>query len=244
MNSVEEMSELLSRFREDGKEHQVANLAFKLGDIYREKGEFERALPLLEEAHALCIKYNNAQGESLVSLALGELHLASGHAEQAEILANRAYHFCAKADDVKGRVRASLLLGDIHWSREDPGRALVSYREAMELCSTFEDVLGCGILLDRIAKMHRMLEEDEKALSYFQEALLRWEKLGVSDRQAMTLANLGDLCKKKGDLAKAIFFHEQAVGLYRQLKDLPAVDAIEQELQTLRPQQREQTKDL
>lgn len=234
MSSVEEMTQLLYRFREEGKEQQAANLAFKLGDTYKERGSFEQALPLFEEAHQLCKKHENETGEAVVALSLSELHLAMGHAEQAEILAERAYHIHMKADDVKGRVRASLLLGDIHWSKEDSHSALVSYREALELCSTFDDVLGCGLLLDRIAKMHRILEEDEKAFIYFQEALKRWDKLDVPDRRAMTFANLGDLCKKKGDFAQALAYHERALAVYRELKDIRAVHTIELEVEGLR----------
>jgi tetratricopeptide (TPR) repeat protein len=89
-----------------------------------------------------------------------------------------------------------------------------------------------------------MLEEDEKAFSYFEEALKRWDKLSIFDRKAMTFSNLGDLCKKKGDFAKAISYHEQAMALYRQLKDLPAVQATEQELEALRASKEEHAKEV
>jgi|GEM_PF-696202 tetratricopeptide (TPR) repeat protein len=235
MDSLDRLHELLCRFREAGDDHQVANLAFRLGDVYREKGRFDEALPLLEEAYTICRKLENETGEAIVALSLTELHLAAGHPEQAEILARRAYRICAKADDRKGRARACLLLGDSHWARQNPREALPRYREAFELCSTSDDVLGSAVLLDRIAKMHRILEEDDKAFTHFQEALLRWEKLCLPDRMAMTYANLGDLCKKKGAVEEAIRFHRQALELYRQMKDARAVQAIEAELSTLEP---------
>lgn len=233
MNSQDRLHELLSRFRDAGDDHQVANLSFRMGDLYRERGRFDDALPLLEEAYTICRKHGNESGEAVVALSLTELHLAAGHPEQAEILARRAYRICAKTDDRKGRARACLLLGDSHWARQDPQKALPPYREALELCSTSDDVLGSGVLLDRIAKMHRMLEEDDKAFTYFQEALLRWEKLNLTDRRAMTYANLGDLCKKKGAVEDAVRFHRQALDLYRQIKDTRAVQAIEAELHAL-----------
>lgn len=233
MNSLDRLRELLCRFREAGDDHQVANLAFRMGDIYREKGHLDDALPLLEEAYTICRRHENEPGEAIVALSLTELHLAAGHPEQAEILARRAYRICAKTDDRKGRARACLLLGDSHWARQDPQKALPPYREALELCSTADDVLGSGVLLDRIAKMHRMLEEDDKAFTYFQEALLRWEKLNLLDRMAMTYTNLGDLCKKKSAVEEAIRFHRQALELYRQIKDTRAAQTIEAELLAL-----------
>jgi tetratricopeptide (TPR) repeat protein len=233
MASIKEMKELLAQSRADGDEKQVANLAYKLGDTYREKGKWEEALPLLEESLELCGRHENPEGEAVVALSLAELHLERSDPDQAEKLANPAHAFFKEQEDTKGHVKASLLLGDTHWARREPGAAIPHYEEALRPCKEHGDVAGTASLLDRMAKMHRLINKEEQALAIFQEALGCWQKLSIPDREAMTWANMGDICKRRGDFSRAIQCHEQALALYRQLKNPKAVEALERELKTL-----------
>jgi hypothetical protein len=49
----------------------------------------------------------------------------------------------------------------------------------------------------------------------------------------MTWANMGDICKRRGDLSRATRCHEQALTLYQHLKNPKAVEALEKELEAL-----------
>jgi tetratricopeptide (TPR) repeat protein len=234
MASVKEMKELLLQYREQGEEKQVANLAYKLGDIYREKGKWEEALPLLEESLMLCRRNVNLEGEAIVALSLAELHLGQADPHQAEMLARPALAFYRGDQDIKGQVKACLLLGDSYWARKDYEGAIPYYEEALEACKAHQDVMGSATLLDRLAKMHRLLSREEQALAYFQESLECWQELSIPDREAMTWTNMGDICKRRGDLPRAIRCHEQALTLYQHLKNPRAVEALEKELIALK----------
>jgi len=234
MESVKEMKELLLQARGEGEEKQVANLAYKLGDTYREKRKWEEALPLLEEALALCRRHENPEGEAVVALSLASLHLERGDPGLAESLAIPALDFYREHQDTKGRVRASLLLGDTYWAREEYEAAIPHYEEALKPCKDLGDVMGSASVLDRLAKMHSLLDNDEQALVYFQESLDGWQRLSIPDREAMTWANMGDICRRRGDIPKAIHCHEQALTLVRQLKNPRAIEALEKELGALR----------
>jgi tetratricopeptide (TPR) repeat protein len=233
MASIKEMKELLQQYRAEGEERQVANLAYKLGDAYREKGKWEDALPLLEESLDLCRRHENPEGEAVVALSLAELHLERDDPDQAERLARPVLAFYREQQDVKGQVRASLLLGDTHWARRNPEAAIPYYEESLSPCREHGDVAGTASLLDRLAKMNRLLNREEQALAFFQDALGCWQKLSIPDREAMTWANLGDICKRRGDFSRAIQCHEQALALYRHLKNPKAIEALEKELEAL-----------
>ena len=233
MASIKEMKELLLQGRAEGEERQVANLAYKLGDTYREKGKWEEALPLLEESLELCRRHENPEGEAVVALSLAELHLERSDPGQAERLARPALAFYTEQQDIKGQVRASLLLGDTHWARKEHEAAIPYYEEALRPCKNHGDVAGSASLLDRLAKMHRLLNREEQALAYFQESLGCWQKLSIPDREAMSWANMGDICKGRGDISRAIRCHEQALALHRHLKNPKAIEALEKELEAL-----------
>ena len=239
MASVKETKELLLQCRAAGEEEQVANLAYKLGDIYREKGKHEQALPLLEESLALCRKHENPEGEAIVALSLAESHLEQSDPHRAESLAALALGFFRKHQDIRRQVKACLLLGDTHWARKGYEAAIPLYEEALEACRTHEDVMGTASLLDRLAKMNRLLHREDQALAYFHESLACWQKLSIPDREAMTWANMGDIHKRGGDLEGAFRCHEKALALYRQLKKPKAVEALEKELQALQGVNRE-----
>jgi len=237
MASIKEMKELLLQYRAEGEEKQAANLAFKLGDTYREKGKWEEAIPLLEESLELCRKHENPEGEAVVALSLAELHLGRTDPGEAEKLARPALAFYRERRDIKGQVRACLLLGDTHWARKDYEGAIPYYEEALRPCKEHGDVAGTASLLDRLAKMHRLLRREEQALAYFLESLDCWQKLSIPDREAMTWANMGDIYKRRGDLSRAMGCHEQALTLYRDLKNPKATRVLEKELEALREAQ-------
>jgi len=151
MESIKDLKQLLADSRQRGDEPAVANFAYKLGDLYLERGKRDASLPLLQEAFSLCEKHENPRGSSLVALRLGELFLREGDAEQAATYADHACRFFENEPDPKGRVRAFLLRGDIHWHRSEPKHALPWYGEALAECRRHEDALGTATLLDRIA---------------------------------------------------------------------------------------------
>ena len=128
-------------------------------------------------------------------------------------------------------------MGDTYWARKEHESAIPYYEEALKPCKEQGDMAGAASLLDRLAKMHRLIEREEQALAYFQEALDCWQKLSIPDREAMTWANMGDIYKRRGDRSRAMRCHEQALSLYRSLRNLKAVEVLEKELGAIRETQ-------
>ncbi len=234
MESIKDLKQLLAEAREREDEKSVANLTFKLGDIYLERGKRDLAISLLLESFDLCEKHENPQAASVVALSLAAGFLQEKDDGQAESYARTAYGFYEKEEDPKGLVQACLLRGDILWSREESGGALPFYRQALEICIQHGDNLGTATFLDRIAAQHRLLGQEEEALGRLHAAKQIWDKLGIPDRQAVTLTNMADILRKKGDLPEAIRLYEQALPLYRGLKQPRTVEILEKELSDLK----------
>ncbi len=234
MASLKEMRELLDQSRREGDRKKIANLAYRLGDTYRERGDREKALPLLEESLLLCRQLDNPIGEAIVLVSLATLHLQARDALLAETHARAALEIYRRQAEAKGIVKASMLLGDACWAGERYEEALPLYREALEICRAHQDIMGTAALLDRVAKMLRLLDRHEEALPVFEEALDAWHRLSVPDREAMTLVNMGDLYRRKRELRKALLCHEQALDLFRDLKDAKSAALVEKEVAGLK----------
>ncbi len=186
------------------------------------------------ESFDLCEKNENPQAAAVVGLSLAAGFLQENDAGKAETYAGTAYAFYEKEEDIKGLVRACMLKADVLWMQKDPGGALPLYQQALEICIQHGDNLGTATFLDRIATQHRLLGEDEDALGRLQAAKQIWDKLGIPDRQAVTLTNMADIHRKKGDLTQAIHLYEQALPLYRGLKNMRAVEILEKELSSVK----------
>jgi len=234
MESIKDMKEFLQQAREREDEKQIANLTFKLGDKYLERGKLDLAQPLLEEAFSLCQKHENPTAQAIVAFSLASLYLENKETDEAEKTAKPAYDWYHQEKDTKGLAKTCLLLGDIQWAKGSFKKALNYFTEASAICKTGEDIIGSATLLDRMAKMSRLLDNDEEAIIHFQASLKCWQALGIPDREGMTLTNLGDLYRKKGELSQAISCHEQALLIYQGLKNIKAVSALEQELEKLK----------
>ncbi len=236
MESFKDLKEFLQKAREMDDKKQIANLTYKLGDKYLEKGKLELAQPLLEESLSLCKNQENPTAEAIVAFSLASLYLKNQEIDQAEKTARPAYDLYHKDNDEKGLAKICLLLGDIQWAKGSFEQAATYFQKAKEICKTGGDTIGSATLLDRIAKMHRLLDNDEQAMIHFHESLNCWQELGVPDREGMTLTNLGDLYRKRGDLSRAVSCHEQALSIYLGLKNIKAISALEQELKKLKGQ--------
>lgn len=233
MESARTLLERLSEARKEADEPRIANLAYKLGGIYLEQGKWDRAHPLLDESYEICLRHENDLGAAMAATSLATLLLQTDRPGEAQALAEKARAYFKENLEVNRTTGASLLLGDTLWAQGRPAEALPFYQEAVEICEAHEDVLGSATLLDRLATMHRLLDQDDQALSCFQRALASWHKLAVPDREAFTLTHLGDILAGRGDLSRAAALYEQALELYRHLKNHSAGAAVEKELARL-----------
>lgn len=234
MESIKDLKQALARARERGDERSVANAAYKLGELYRERGKTDPARALLQESLALCETHGNLHGKALVALSLCKIFLREGAPDLADPLSMDAHAILRDAGKPGEILDACKVRGDVCWTRKDPAAALPYFREALEICERHQDNLGRAAFLDRIATQHRLLGQETEARQHFQAAGRLWETLGIPDRQAVTLTNLGDIHARQGEIPEAIRLHEQALTLFRGLRNTRAARALEKELGRLR----------
>ena len=234
METVKDLKQQLVESRENGDERAIANAAYKLGDLYLQRGKSDQALPLLRESYVLCEEHENTEGKARVALCLAALFLREKDPEQASPCAREAFEHFLEAQDPKALVEACRLQGDTLWSRDDPSGALPFFRQALEICRKHGDNLGTAVFLDRTATQYRLLGQEEDARTHFQASYRLWETLGIPDRQAVTLTNLANIHAGLGAPREAVRLYELALPLFRQLCKTKAVEALEKEISRLK----------
>ena len=81
--SLEEHLKELEICRETHNQQGVANLTFKIGDIYFKKGKWDEAIAYMREAEAICRKLRNEEGRARAAIGLGDVFRAGGNRAEA-----------------------------------------------------------------------------------------------------------------------------------------------------------------
>jgi tetratricopeptide (TPR) repeat protein len=215
--SLKKHLEDLETFRATNNEQGVANVCFKVGDIYLQKGKWDEAKEYLREAKAICTKLGNEEGCALTAIGLGDIYHNTQSPETARSHYEQALDFFEKQGDEKSIANLLGRLGELSRVQGDFSRALDAFSKARDICQRHNDQLGAAHFNERMALVYRNQREFELAIDRFEEALTYYEKHRVADRLAFVLTGLGELEYKVGKPKKALKYLSQALGIYRKL---------------------------
>ena len=215
--SLKKHLEDLESFRATNNEQGIANVCFKVGDTYLQKGKWDEAKAYLREAKAICRKLGNEEGCALTAIGLGDIYHNTQSPETARSHYEQALDFYEKQGDEKKIANLLGRLGELSRDQRDFSRALNAFREARDICNTHNDQLGAAHFSERMALVYRNQEEFGLAIETFEEALAYYEKHRVTDRLAFVLTGLGELEYKVGQPEKALKFLSQALRIYRKI---------------------------
>ncbi|MBI3328087.1 MAG: AAA family ATPase [Nitrospinae bacterium] len=193
---------------------------FGVGLLYVRRGDFQKAIPRLERALAICETGNLPIWFPRVASVLGHAYALSGRAAEALPLLEQAVEKAASMGFMGSRSlrflwlsEAYLLAGRIHEADEGARRALDLSRNSKER--------GCEAwtlrLLGEIAA-HQDLPDVEKAEDHYRQALALAEMLGMRPLLAHCQLGLGSLYRQMGRLEQAHAELYAAIDLFRSLE--------------------------
>lgn len=224
------MGELLARAtaRVDslsGEPEVQAELLRTLGDVYREQGRFDEALPLLQRAVAIHDDLDGGQ-----SRAAGQALDALGH----------LYYERREYDEAFRTHRRSLeTFGDLYASDDSmvlfalnnvatAASALGDYDEALDQYRTILDRHGrlfsdtsqlVHVTRNNVAQLYHARGDFEAAVPEFREAL-RLRRIALPTDHpsiALTMNNLGTSLERLGELTEAETLHREALEMFRRV---------------------------
>ncbi|MDY9926604.1 tetratricopeptide repeat protein [Methanosarcina sp.] len=214
----EEMLQILEA--ELGPQHpDFAAILNDLAELYRHKGDYEKALPLYQRALEINEKILGPQ-HSDIAATLNNLALIYRYIEDYE----KALQFNQRALDIREEVLGSQHpdvaqtlnnLASVYFDIEDYEKALPLYQRALEIV---EKVLGpqhpsVAAKLNNLAGIYCQMRNYEKALPLYQRVLEINEKvLGPQHPDvAITLNNFAGLCENMEDYGKASLLYQRAL---------------------------------
>ena len=191
-----------------------------------EREQWEEAIPILSQAHALCQEIGDWDREGQILFLLGHcyqkaelLHLALNTYQQAlKIYTNLGMH--------EQGVEALVKLGQIHRKLGYDAEALSLYEQANKICVAHGFILQQADVLVQIGRIFFSFGDYEKALNYYHDALDIYQKHGEYPLETATiLLELGQLQVVLGQYGQGLDLFHKALSL-ADLAGAPAVAAM------------------
>lgn len=207
--------------RAAGQGEQAAAAEVQNSYLFREEGDLAAALDSVEKAlsfyeanpatnkHGLISAY---QTQGLCYIAQSDFARALGC----------YHHALALAEERKSRdgiVSALNNIGEVYRTQGEPARALDFYAQARAALGD-DNAWNMAFIFNNIGMCYDALADFPRAIENIQRARAVAEKVGARPRVETSLAVLGDLELKRGELKAADDFYQQSLRLGEQLHDL------------------------
>ena len=187
----------------------LGDLAYALSDLDGARANYERALPLDEQAGDVAGQANCIKG-------LGDIARARSDYDGARANYERALPLYQQAGDVHGEASCTRRLGDIAQYRSDLDGARANYERALPLYEQAGGLVGQASCIRGLGYIARAHSDLDGARGNYERALALYQQAGDVVGRASCISGLGDVALDRSDHDDARARYEQALTLYQQ----------------------------
>ena len=185
----------------------------RLGRIHRRRGDYDRSMEHLREAHALFKWANDGRGIAGTLDDIGKVHWLRGAYGQALEYHRQALSIRRALGDRRSIALSLANIGRVHHDSGGFKAAIAQFREALDLRRDIGDLSGVVMSLCDLGGVHTADGNYEMALELFNEAHKMALEIGDKIAQTDVLSRLGECeaAMQKGE--EAVAHLEEAIGL-------------------------------
>jgi len=196
--------------------YQEAWVLNNMGIIYLDKGDFENAKKVLEEAEEL-IQLYNIPGDIGVYTNLGSLYLQINDLKRAENYITRVLRFATTLNYPLTIADAWMNLGVVYNNEERYKDALAAYSEAMKIYEELDVQPRIAALMNNFASLNQHMGNLELALESQLEALRIHQELNMPFDLTLDYGNLGTIYLDMKDITKSEEYFRKGLELAQKL---------------------------
>jgi tetratricopeptide (TPR) repeat protein len=183
------------------------------------QGDFDHAVPLLEEAAATFRRLGHSRQAAFALSELGWVVLERGETDEAEALCTDALALADESGDARARSGALRVLSDVFAARNDLRRAIELQEEALALRRALGDPLLISDATYHLGVSFFRCGEVDKARQAFEESLALARGLGEASQQAAALFMLAELDLLAGELERAETQVRESLAVYTRVEN-------------------------
>jgi len=209
-------SHLLERTKEKDKEWETISRG-NIGNVYRIKGELDKALEYYGEALKLNEELGSKEGMAADLGNIGIVYGIKGELDKALEYFRKALKLNEELGSKEGMAADLGNIGIVYGIKGELDKALEYHGKALKLDEELGRKEGMAADLGNIGIVYRIKGELDKALEYFRKALKLDEELGRKEGMATDLGNIGIVYGIKGELDKALEYFRKALKIFEDM---------------------------
>jgi len=186
-------------------------LAKDRGVVYRDKGEWERAIAYYERSLALKEKAGDEYGMAPTFHDLGLMYQYKGKLDKAIEYHERSLAIMERMGDKHGMSRIFNSLGDVYQAKGEWELAIEYYERSLAILEEVGDEHGMAGTFNSLGGVYRAKGEWDRAIEYYERSLAIREKVGDEHGMATTFNSLGSVYRAKGEWERAIEYYERSL---------------------------------
>lgn len=189
-----------------------------LGSALSELGRMQDALPVYDEARALCVNHNDLSGLAKCEIFLGNTHLRLGHLEIAETHYKKAAELYRQVNDPLNQAHLNINLGALAHRRSDYKTATNLFQNALIGYRKAKNVRGILTALNNLGGVLMDSEQFDEAIDYLEEAMQLAKEGGLADFAWRIAGNIAEWHRHQNNLLGALDSYKDAVNLLDDLR--------------------------
>ena len=199
---------------------RTARASLELSEVSQQTGRYEVALPLAEDAAAICRSLADRRGEADALDQIGMAHLRAGRSREALAYYHEARILYRHTGDQDGVATTLSHSGIASWQLGRYPDAMGHLQEALSAYGEVGDRRGQAKTLNNLGRMRLYLGYHRDALEGYQESLEIFRQIGGAQNEAILHHNIGAVHHYKGSYEDALTSYGRALAIYHEIGDL------------------------
>lgn len=213
----------LLKYKDELETSYLTNIYRTLGNIHKEKADWDNALLYFDKAFALALSIMDEKTIAEIYAGRGFVHFRMGEHKEAIEENLKCIKIAKKIGDINLEVSASIIIAMSHVNLGDYDKAISYYHHCLDLLRESQDLYTKCRVLNNLGVAYYMKEENELALESWERCIQLAKKSGNKKRESYALFNSADLYAKKGEWKKAKEYLDKARLILQEMGDKPGL---------------------
>jgi signal transduction histidine kinase len=207
--------------------HQILSTSFSIvANIYFAQKEYNKAEQYSREAEKYSLLTNDEESLCIALNRLGKIFIIKEKYLDALKVLGEAVAIAKKIKQKDKQSDALFYLAKIYFFQKNYPKSLQILHQCLAIDKTVQDNLSIAMTLKEIARTHQASRQLDSAMLYNQQALRQILSVDSKQEKLDIYETMYLIYKEKGDLAKALAFHEQMLILKDSLFTKDKIDAL------------------
>jgi len=212
-NAMVSYRSALALLRPLGCRSLIAFSLLRIGEIYFDRGDYQRAYDFYGEAY----EYSRGRGDYYEAYTLYNLGNSSLTLDKRKVFEYLTRALPMWAQNRNGEAYTLTSIGRFYFSEGELQKALETYTKAIPIMDDSGDKYGVGIILSLIGETYFALGDGKRAIEFYSKALDLHRSTRDPRDEARTLVKLGNVYDSTVDIEKALSNYKNALNIFSEI---------------------------